>query len=143
MADFNHPLEGRITTNKIRNDLGDFSKCIMIPSKYAARIAQAFSGTDPSVRIKRDQWEVVPDIGTEPHLHTDGQGTISPGLRDLIWDALLEAWPDKRKLILKPSAVGIHSLPHTSFLCSDVLSQYQIRFLGMQQAYLLPEALLT
>ena len=107
MADFDHPVEGRVTPDKIRSDLGDFSGCIRIPSKYAARIAQAFSGTDPSVRIRRDQWDDdMEDLGEKPYLHTDGQGTISPGLRDLIWDVLVEAGPDRKRMVLKPSAVS-------------------------------------
>ncbi len=82
-----------------------------IPSKYAARIAQAFSGTDPSVRIRRNQWDdQLADLGTKPFWHTDGQGTISVGLRDEIWDVLVKAQPDKAKLILKPSAVRMSSI---------------------------------
>ena len=106
MADFEHPTKGAITAERVRTSLGDFSGCIKIPSKYAARIAQAFSSTDPSVRIKRSQWEIVPDLGTKPYEHTDGQGTISPGLRDLIWDALVEARPSEINLLVKPSAVS-------------------------------------
>ncbi|KAI0749297.1 RdRP-domain-containing protein [Daedaleopsis nitida] len=122
MADFQHADEGLVTAEKIRDDLGDFSGCIRNPSKYAARIAQAFSGTDPSVRIKREQWEMVDDLGVDPYQHTDGQGTISVLLRDRIWDVLLEAWPDKKKLILKPSA-------------------YQIRFLGFKGVVVVDERL--
>ena len=120
MADFQHPTEGLVTAEKIRSDLGDFSGCIRIPSKYAARIAQAFSGTDPSVRIKRHQWDIVADMGTNPYEHTDGQGVISKGLRDMIWDVLLEAWPEKRKLILKPSAVRSVKPPCQPFKRTDV-----------------------
>lgn len=107
MADFDHPTEGHVTAEKVRGDLGDFSSCIRIPSKFAARIAQAFSGTDRSVRITREQWDVINDLGEEPYLHTDGQGTISPGLRDRIWEVLVEDSPEKAKLLLVPSAVSI------------------------------------
>ena len=106
MCEFDHPIEGRVTVDGIRKGLGTF-KDIHVPSKYAARIAQAFSSTDPSVRITRDQWDdELDDLGVDPYLHTDGQGIISKQLRDMIWDALLEAWPDKRNLVLKPSAVS-------------------------------------
>ena len=108
MADFEHPEEGLVTPDKIRVDLGDFTfkKSIRQPSKYAARIAQAFSGTDPSYKIKFGQWEEgVPDLGQDPYEFIDGQGTISVELRDRIWDVLCEASPDKRRLILKPSVV--------------------------------------
>ena len=111
MSNFEHPEEGLVTPEKIRNDLGDFSSCIRHPSKYAARIAQAFSSTDPSYKIRAGQWtEGVEDLGTHPYEFTDGQGTISVELRDRIWAVLCEAWPEKRKLILKPSAVRTTSM---------------------------------
>ncbi|KAI0649133.1 RdRP-domain-containing protein [Trametes meyenii] len=123
MADFEHPHEGLVTPDKIRGDLGDFSKVNAIPSKYAARIAQAFSATDPSVRITRNQWDDdMEDLGTEPYWHTDGQGTISPGLRDKIWDVLVKAQPNKASLTLKPSA-------------------FQIRFLGFKGVVVVDETL--
>ncbi|KAI0325538.1 RdRP-domain-containing protein [Cubamyces sp. BRFM 1775] len=119
MADFAHPDEGLVTPDRIRADLGDFHKVIHIPSKYAARIAQAFSGTDPSVRITRDQWERMEDLGTHPYEHTDGQGTISPGLRDKIWDELVKAQPDKAKLTLKPSAIQMRFLGFKGIVVVD------------------------
>ncbi|KAI8980167.1 RdRP-domain-containing protein [Trametes punicea] len=123
MSDFEHPEEGLVTPDKIRSDLGNFSGVHTIPSKYAARIAQAFSGTDPSVRIRRDQWdEKLDDLGQKPYLHTDGQGTISPGLRDEIWDVLVKAQPDLARLTLKPSA-------------------FQIRFLGFKGIVVVDETL--
>ncbi|KAI0635910.1 RdRP-domain-containing protein [Trametes polyzona] len=123
MSDFEHPDEGLVTPDSIRNGLGDFSKVNTIPSKYAARIAQAFSGTDPSVRIRRDQWDdTLADLGKGPFWHTDGQGTMSPGLRDQIWDVLVKAQPDKAKLTLKPSV-------------------YQIRFLGFKGIIVVDETL--
>ncbi|OSD06554.1 RdRP-domain-containing protein [Trametes coccinea BRFM310] len=123
MSDFEHPEEGLVTPNKIRNDLGNFEDVNTIPSKYAARIAQAFSATDPSVRIRRDQWDAdLKDLGTEKYEHTDGQGTISPALRDIIWEALVKAQPDLSKLTLKPSA-------------------YQIRFLGFKGMVVVDETL--
>ena len=77
MADFEHPEEGLVTSDKIGVDLGDFTfkKSIRQPSKYAARIAQAFSGTDPSYKITFGQWEEgAPDLGQDPYEFTDGQG---------------------------------------------------------------------
>ena len=51
--------------------------------------------------------DYLDDLGTNPsYLHTDGQGIISKDLRDLIWSVLVEAWPDKKNLSLKPSAVS-------------------------------------
>ncbi|KAI1797142.1 RdRP-domain-containing protein [Ganoderma leucocontextum] len=123
MSDFVHCEEGLVTPAKIRSGLGDFKSCINHPSKYAARIAQAFSGTDPSYKIQFGQWtEGVEDLGNDPYEFTDGQGTISVELRDRIWDVLCEAWPNKRKLILKPSA-------------------FQIRFLGCKGIVVVDEQL--
>jgi hypothetical protein len=61
-----------IDAYEIRKTLGDFSGVANQPAKYAARMAQAFTATDPSVKIRRDQWEEVPDLGQKPYLHTDG-----------------------------------------------------------------------
>ena len=83
MAPFRDPEEGYVTAETIRASLGDFSKLLRTPSKYAARIAQAFTATDPSVKIRRDQWEEQPELG----VHTDGVGTISPELAAMIWKA--------------------------------------------------------
>ena len=105
---FVHPEKGLVTAHSIRQSLGDFSSVIRCPSKYAARLAQAFTATDPSVDIRRDQWEVVDDIGQEPYLFTDGVGTISKELGDMIWDALCDARDESyRRNSVKPSAVGI------------------------------------
>jgi RNA-dependent RNA polymerase len=43
-----------------------------MPSKYAARIAQPFTATNPSMKIRSDQWEEQPDLGE----YTDGIGTM-------------------------------------------------------------------
>lgn len=77
-----------VTAEHIRSSLGDFSKLLRTPSKYAARIAQAFTATDRGVKIRRDQWEEQPDIGPEKKEFTDGVGTISPELAKMIWDEL-------------------------------------------------------
>ena len=95
-----------MTAERIRKSLGDFSKVIKQPSKYAARMAQAFTATDPSVDIRRDQWEEVEDLGQEPYLHTDGVGTISLQLSDMIWEALCTARNVNPNTGVKPSAVS-------------------------------------
>ena len=76
VSPFRDPEEGYVTAEKIRSSLGDFSELLRTPSKYAARIAQAFTATDRSVTIRRCEWEEQPDLGP----HTDGVGTISPEL---------------------------------------------------------------
>lgn len=83
MAPFRDIEEGYVTAEKIRASLGNFEKLLRTPSKYAARIAQAFTATDSTVKIPRDQWEEQPDLGP----HTDGVGTISPKLASMIWEA--------------------------------------------------------
>lgn len=83
-----------------------FDGVIHQPSKYAARIAQAFTATDPSVRIRREHWEEMDDLGEKPYLYTDGVGTISEELGDLIWQTLCEARRYQQKPPVKPSAVS-------------------------------------
>jgi RNA-dependent RNA polymerase len=77
VSPFRDPVEGYVTSEKIRSSLGDFSELLRMPSKYAA-------ATTPSVKIRSGQWEEQPDLGK----HTDGVGTISPLLRDMIWEAI-------------------------------------------------------
>jgi RNA-dependent RNA polymerase len=82
VSPFRDPEEGYVTAEKIRSRLGDFSELLRTPSKYAARIAQAFTATDRSVKIRRGEWEEQPELGP----HTDGVGTISPELARKIWE---------------------------------------------------------
>jgi RNA-dependent RNA polymerase len=114
---FMNPIElskgNVVTAEDIRKSLGDFDdtplkKC---PSKYAARLAQAFTATDPSVKIHRNQWEIVDDLGSDPYLFTDGVGTISKDLGNKIWDALCETRRDKGKNAIQPSAVSKECFP--------------------------------
>ncbi|KIJ69127.1 hypothetical protein HYDPIDRAFT_23984 [Hydnomerulius pinastri MD-312] len=108
---FYHPKKGMVTAQSIRDTLGDFSGVIYSPSKYGARMAQAFSATDPSVRIHRDDWSIIPDIEENGINFTDGVGTISQELADLIWQALCQDNPNLAANSIEPTA-------------------YQIRFLG-------------
>ncbi|KAG6844915.1 hypothetical protein H0H87_002399 [Tephrocybe sp. NHM501043] len=89
MNPFHHPGKGWVNTEYIRQTLGDFKDTILLrqPSKYAARLAQAFTATDPSVEIRANEWEEVADLGSKPYLFTDGVGTISKSLGDRIWAA--------------------------------------------------------
>ena len=115
VSPFRDPVEGYVTSKEIRASLGDFSKLLRTPSKYAARIAQAFTATDPSVKIHRDQWEEQDDLDIHTAEidtnFTDGVGTISPQLADMIWEAKCKASSHVREHRVKPSA-------------------YQFRFLG-------------
>lgn len=116
---FHHPEKGWIDAEYIRSSLGDFSAVIHCPSKYAARIAQAFTATDPSVEISRDQWEEMDDLGEEPYLFTDGVGTISPELADKIWEALCSARDDSFRRNIKPSAYQIRFLGYKGMVAVD------------------------
>jgi RNA-dependent RNA polymerase len=107
VSPFRDPVEGYVTAEKIRSSLGDFSKLLRTPSKYAARIAQAFTATDPSVTIRRGEWEEQPELG----IHTDGVGTISPELATKIWAEKCRVIPNLKENRVQPSA-------------------YQFRFLG-------------
>ena len=107
VSPFHDPVEGDVNAESIRAQLGDFSSLLRTPSKYAARIAQAFTSTDPSVKIRCDQWEEQEDLGP----HTDGVGTISQELADMIWEEHCRATGNLRENRLRPSA-------------------YQFRFLG-------------
>ncbi|EJD52224.1 RdRP-domain-containing protein [Auricularia subglabra TFB-10046 SS5] len=72
----------RVTPQYIRDHLGNFAKVIDCPSLYGARMAQAFSATDPTITLADGEIEYnVPDIRTETgELMSDGCGTISPEL---------------------------------------------------------------
>ncbi|KAI0284919.1 RNA dependent RNA polymerase-domain-containing protein [Russula brevipes] len=107
VAPFRDPVEGYVNAEIIRASLGDFSGLVRMPSKYAARIAQAFTATEPSVKIRRGQWKEQDDLGP----HTDGVGTISPELAEMIWDENRRVTDNPREHSVKPSA-------------------YQFRFLG-------------
>ncbi|KAK0447465.1 RNA dependent RNA polymerase-domain-containing protein [Desarmillaria tabescens] len=110
-----------ITADSIRNTIGDFkSKPIMtMPSKWAARLGQAFTSTNPSVTIRRDQWTVVEDLGLKPYLHTDGAGTISESLGDEIWERLCEGRRDHGENMIKPSAYQIRFLGYKGVVAVD------------------------
>ena len=104
MSPFDLPGRGRITADSIRRSLGNFegTKLLKLPSKYAARLAQAFTATEASINIRRHEWEEVPDLGSEPYLFTDGVGTMSQQLADRIFEVRNR---DTREPRLKPSAV--------------------------------------
>lgn len=120
-----HPTMPFIDANVIRAGLGDFSELIREPSRYAARLGQAFTATDPSVSITQDQWEMMDDLGDEEPYFTDGVGTISKALGDMIWNALCEARDGPSNFSIQPSAVSVHCPMRSlfiSFISSYVVS---------------------
>ena len=129
-----------MTAEDIRSSLGDFSKLLRTPSKLAARIAQAFTATDRSVKIKRDQWEEQPDLGE----HTDGVGTISPELSDKIWDARCkaekEAGRNRSEKRVKPSAYQFRFLGYKGVVIVDSrLKGIKMRLRPSQRKFPVPD----
>ncbi|KAF7311432.1 RNA-dependent RNA polymerase [Mycena kentingensis (nom. inval.)] len=112
-----------VNSDSIRRSLGNFAGTPLLrcPSKYAARLAQAFTATDRSVEIELDKWEEVPDIIVAGHeddekpaanyVHTDGAGTISRELAEEIWHVQCR---DQNR----------------EWVETQVPSAFQIRFLG-------------
>ena len=120
VSPFHDPVEKYdVTSETIRSSLGDFSQLLRTPSRYAARIAQAFTATDPSVMIRRDQWEEQVDLGD----HTDGVGTISPQLADMIWEVKCKANRHVRGHRVKPSAFQFRFLGYKGVVVVDHLLQ--------------------
>ena len=123
VSPFRDPVEGYVNSEKIRSSIGDFSELLRKPSKYAARIAQAFTATETSVKIQSDQWEEQPDLGgltgdVETN-HTDGVGTISPQLRDMIWEAKCKATSHVREDRVPPSAFQFRFLGYKGVVVVD------------------------
>nr|GAT54624.1 calcium:hydrogen antiporter [Mycena chlorophos] len=122
-----------VTSESIRKSLGDFAGTPLLksPSKYAARLAQAFTATDPSIKIPRSEWEEVPDIvdpGFEDvdspparHIHTDGVGTISRKLAQRIWEELCKKRNRTTARTLTPDAFQIRFLGYKGVVGVDSL----------------------
>jgi RNA-dependent RNA polymerase len=115
VAPFRDPVEGYVNADIIRASLGDFSHLRRTPSKYAARIAQVFTPTDPGVKIRRDQWEEQPDLGP----HTDGVGTISLALADMIWEERCRTTGEPRENHVRPSAYQFRFLGYKGVVAVD------------------------
>ncbi|KAJ7074173.1 RNA dependent RNA polymerase-domain-containing protein [Mycena amicta] len=131
MSPFRDATGAYVTSQAIRQGLGDFAGTSLLksPSKFAARLAQAFTATDPSVKITRHQWEEVPDIvvpGYEDvenppakYVFTDGVGTISRKLAQMIWQALCDSRNRSTANTLTPSAFQIRFLGYKGVVSVD------------------------
>ncbi|KAK6355521.1 hypothetical protein TWF696_004620 [Orbilia brochopaga] len=77
-----------VDVTSVIRQLGDFGS-IRIPGKCAARIGQAFTDTIANVRITPSMVARTPDItrtgGGKTYTFSDGCGTISIQLLDMIW----------------------------------------------------------
>ncbi|KAJ3576204.1 hypothetical protein NP233_g613 [Leucocoprinus birnbaumii] len=132
MTPFEHPKFGLVNSAWIRNQIGDFkgSPLMKQPSKYAARLAQAFTATEASITIKKTEWEQVEDIKPATYqegdknvaaqnLFTDGVGSISRALGDRIWDELCKNRRDHGQRSIKPSAYQIRFLGYKGVVAVD------------------------
>lgn len=121
VSPFQHPTKGLVTAESIRTDLGNFEGVIYSPSKYGARMAQAFTATDPSVTLHESQWSEMPDIERNGIVFTDGVGTISQGLATLIWQTLRESDSDGGASAVQPTAYQIRFLGYKGMVAVDPL----------------------
>lgn len=69
-------------------------------------MAQAFTATDPSVQIRLEDLKEIEDLGEKPYYYTDGVGTISRDLGDMIWAELCKVRRDHGARSVPPSAVS-------------------------------------
>ncbi|THH11989.1 hypothetical protein EW145_g298 [Phellinidium pouzarii] len=118
VSPFHHPDKRSVNAASIRREEGDFSDNLAYPAKFAARLAQAFTATDPSVKVTREQWCEIADLGQSPYQHTDGVGTISRQLAKLIWEELCRCNAGWVKFA-EPSAYQIRFLGYKGVVCID------------------------
>lgn len=82
----------QVTADYIRANLGDFERVKRQPARYGARMAQAFTATDPSLVLKPEQIDLIEDVEREYRgetvCFTDGVGKISMPLARKVWTAL-------------------------------------------------------
>ena len=101
MAPFLHKLS-LIYAPMVIQDLGDFSN-IRSPAKCAARIGQAFSQTLSAISVPPTAFKQVPDIERNGRTFSDGVGTCSQKILQMIWDGYTEA----RRMKVKPTILQI------------------------------------
>lgn len=99
---FVHEKYGVMTANNIRTRLGNFDVVSNCPARYAARISQAFSATDPSITLEAEEIIRIPDIEAkdtngEIITFTDGVGTMSRDTAFNIARALAKHREHKRR----------------------------------------------
>ena len=83
--------EGRVfNAESIRGTIGtswatELRRC---PARYAARLSQAFTATEPSLVVEPDQVQRIQDIERNGYCFSDGNGLLSQSMADSIHDAL-------------------------------------------------------
>jgi hypothetical protein len=83
MAPFIHNSES-LNARGVIARLGDFTS-IWSPAKCAARIGQAFSETNGTVKLAPEAVEVVDDIKRNGRVFSDGVGTFSYDILKKVW----------------------------------------------------------
>lgn len=128
MHDFQSANGEWVTPETIRGGLGDFSNLLKQPSKLAARVAQAFTATDPSVEVHRHEWEEIDDMKDlckPANMFTDGCGIISKTLGDRIWAKLISRKSDPGASSIKPWVYQIRFLGFKGVVCvSPILDNH-------------------
>lgn len=121
MSPFKNAGGQLINADFIVRSLGDFSKVIHFPARYGARIAQAFSGTEPSVTIKANELKIVKDkISPSGLSFTDGVGTASRDIFEKIWELYKKTRSRRNHLPMQPpSAFQIRMGGAKGVLCVD------------------------
>ncbi|KAI5993225.1 RNA dependent RNA polymerase-domain-containing protein [Pisolithus albus] len=119
VSPFQHSTKGWVTADYVRNNLGNFEGVIYSPSKYGARMAQAFTATEASVKLHKSQWSEMPDIKCDDIVFTDGVGTISQGLATMIWQTLRGSDSDNSTSAVQPTAYQIRFLGYKGMVAVD------------------------
>ncbi|KAJ7480104.1 RdRP-domain-containing protein [Mycena galericulata] len=92
----------RLSPERIRDRLGDFSKVIYRPALLGARWSQAFSASDPSVTLDLIQIQEAEDkVSTSGSIFTDGCSSISVSLNRKVWKSLRAS----QRISTPPSAI--------------------------------------
>ncbi|CAE6339507.1 unnamed protein product [Rhizoctonia solani] len=82
----------------IRQSLGNFDRVIESPSRYGARMSQAFSATSPSIVLKESEIKQIPELQrSRKQLFSDGCATISRELAKDVWDSMVKNMPGNRQ----------------------------------------------
>ncbi|KAF8507373.1 RNA dependent RNA polymerase-domain-containing protein [Hysterangium stoloniferum] len=112
---FVHPFTDsnghKITAETIRKSIGtDWSKeseLMRCPARYAARLSQAFTATEPSIYAEQGEINRIPDIERNDFCFSDGNGLVSQEMADAIQGALVRNTGRKSRLLRTPSCFQI------------------------------------